>query len=63
VTGNGLLGERHEEMLVLFRSLDPRLKRLVMSRAVEIAEVTSDIKAAVEILLRLSDGAKQGRGG
>jgi hypothetical protein len=62
VTGNGLLGERHEEMLVLFQSLDPRLKRLVMSRAVEIVGLTSDIKAAVEILLRLNDGAKQIRG-
>ena len=32
----GLLGEEHQEMLALFRALDPRLKRLVMSRAVEI---------------------------
>jgi hypothetical protein len=52
--GNGLLGEKHAEMLALFRSLDPRLKRIVMSRAVEILEVTNDIRFAVQVLMRLS---------
>jgi hypothetical protein len=60
VMGNGLLGEQHEEMLQLFHSLDPRLKRIIMSRAVEILEVTGDIRAAVQVLLRY--GAKQIRG-
>jgi len=52
--GNGLLGEKHAKMLALFRSLDPRLKRIVMSRAVEILEVTNDIRFAVQVLMRLS---------
>lgn len=60
--GNGLLGEQHQEVLALFRSLDPRLKRLVMSRAAEILEGTDDIKAAVQVLIRLSEGAAQIRG-
>jgi hypothetical protein len=52
--GNGLLGEQHQEVLALFRSLDPRLRRHVMSHAVEILEVTNDIKTAVDVLLHMS---------
>jgi hypothetical protein len=47
----------------LFRTLDPRLKRLVMSRAAEIPEATDDIKVAVQVLLRPSEGGKANRGG
>jgi hypothetical protein len=52
--GNGLLGEQHQEVLALYRSLDPTLKRYVMSHAVEVLTVTSDIKTAVELLLHMS---------
>ena len=55
-SGNGLLGEQHQEVLALFRSLDPRMRRVVMSRAAEILEEADDIKAAVRILIRLSEG-------
>jgi len=48
--GNGLLGEQHQEVLALFRRLDPTLRRYVMSHAVEVLEVTSDIKTAVQTL-------------
>jgi hypothetical protein len=47
--GNGLLGEQHQEVLALFRSLE-MLRRYVMSHAVEVLEVTSDIKTAVQTL-------------
>ena len=52
--GNGLLGKQHQEVLALYRSLDPTLKRYVMSHAVEVLTVTSDIKTAVELLLHMS---------
>jgi hypothetical protein len=48
-------------VLELFRGLDPRLKRIVMSRAVEVLETTGDIKTAVRMLIRLS-GVAQMRG-
>lgn len=56
-SGNGLLGEQHREVLALFRSLDPRMRRIVMSRAAEILEEADDIKAAVQVLLRLNERA------
>jgi len=40
------------ETLALFRSLDPRLKRIVMSHAVRVLAETDDIKAAVQMLIR-----------
>jgi hypothetical protein len=52
--GNGLLGGQHQEVLALFRTLDPTLKRYVMSHAVEVLAITSDIKTAVEVLLHMS---------
>jgi hypothetical protein len=52
--GNGLLGEQHQEVLALFARLDPRVRRYVMSHAVEVLTVTSDIKTAVEVLLHMS---------
>jgi hypothetical protein len=52
--GNGLLGDQHQRVLALFRSLDPRLRRRVMSRAVEVLAVTNDISTAVQVLLRMS---------
>jgi hypothetical protein len=60
--GNGLLGEHHQEVLALFRTLDPTLKRYVMSHAVEVLAVTSDIQTAVQVLLHMSEGAEQTRG-
>ena len=45
-------------MLALFGSLDPRLKRIVMTHAVEILEVTDDIKTAVRVLLHLNDAQR-----
>jgi hypothetical protein len=53
--GNGLLGEQHQEVLNLFRRLDPTLKRYVMSHAVKVLTVTSDIKTAVEVLLHMAE--------
>jgi hypothetical protein len=53
--GNGLLGEQHQEVLALYRSLDPTLKRYVMSHAVEVLTVTSDVKTAVDVLLHMSE--------
>jgi hypothetical protein len=38
----------------LFARLDPRVRRYVMSHAVEVLTVTSDIKTAVELLLHMS---------
>jgi hypothetical protein len=32
--GNGLLGDQHQEVLALFRTLDPTLRRYVMSHTV-----------------------------
>ena len=53
--GNGLLGEQHQEVLAMFQRLDPTLKRYVMSHAVEVLTVTSDIKTAVEVLLHMAE--------
>jgi hypothetical protein len=45
--GNDMLGEQHEDMLALFRSLGPRMRRIVMRRPVEILEEATDLKAAI----------------
>jgi hypothetical protein len=42
-------------VLALFARLDPRVKRYVMSHAVEVLAVTSDIKTAVDVLLHMSE--------
>jgi hypothetical protein len=49
--GNGLLGAQHKEMPALFRTMDPRLKRIIMSHAAELLVDTADISDAVQVLI------------
>ena len=48
---NGLLGDRHERMLAVFRRIDPATKRRFMAHGAEIISRNVDIKTAVQMLL------------
>jgi hypothetical protein len=56
--GNGLLGDQRQEVLALFRSLDPGLRRHVMSRAVG-THPGSDQLIAVDAGLDVGGGGER----
>jgi hypothetical protein len=51
---SALSGAQHLEVLALFRTMDPRLKRIVMSHGAEVIAQQGDIKTAVQLLLAMS---------